>query len=38
MKGEEKQGMKLLFDDVIDKMVSGETTLAEVYRIAAEEI
>ena len=35
---QDKQGMKLLFDDVIDKMVSGETTLAEVYRIAAEEI
>ncbi len=35
---QEKQGMKLLFDDVIDKMVAGETTLAEVYRIAAEEI
>ena len=35
---QEKQGMKLLFDDVIDKMVAGETTLAEVYRIASEEL
>lgn len=35
---QEKQGMKLLFDDVIDKMVAGETTLAEVYRIAAEDL
>ncbi len=35
---QQKQGMKLLFDDVIDKMVAGETTLEEVYRIAAEEI
>lgn len=34
---QEQQGMKLLFDDVIDKMVNGETTLAEVYRIASEE-
>ncbi len=34
---QEKQGMKLLFDDVIDKMTAGETTLAEVYRIAAED-
>lgn len=34
---QEHQGMKLLFDDVIEKMVRGETTLAEVYRITAEE-
>ena len=34
---QEKQGMKLLFDDVIDKMIAGETTLAEVYRICAED-
>ncbi len=33
----EKQGMKLLFDDVVDKMCAGETTLAEVYRIASED-
>ena len=31
------QGMKLLFDDVIDKMCHGDTTLAEVYRITSEE-
>lgn len=29
------QGMKLLFDDGIDKMCAGETTLEEVYRIAS---
>ena len=34
---QEKQGMKLLFDDCIDKMCKGETTLAEVYRIASPE-
>ncbi len=34
---QEKQGMKLLFDDVIDKMIQGDTTLAEVYRISSEE-
>jgi type IV pilus assembly protein PilB len=34
---QEHQGMKLLFDDVIDKMCKGETTLTEVYRIATEE-
>ncbi len=32
-----EQGMQLLFDDVIDKMCIGETTLAEVYRITAED-
>ncbi|MDE1919928.1 MAG: Flp pilus assembly complex ATPase component TadA [Candidatus Omnitrophica bacterium] len=31
------QGMKLLFDDVVDKMLAGETSLAEVFRIASEE-
>ena len=34
---QEKQGMKLLFDDCLDKMAQGETTLAEVYRIASAE-
>lgn len=34
---QEKQGMKLLFDDCLDKMSSGETTLAEVYRISSSE-
>ena len=34
---QEQQGMKLLFDDVVDKMSLGETTLSEVYRIATEE-
>jgi type II secretory ATPase GspE/PulE/Tfp pilus assembly ATPase PilB-like protein len=32
-----EQGMKLLFDDVVDKMCEGQTTLAEVYRISSEE-
>lgn len=32
---QEKQGMKLLFDDCLDKMTQGETTLAEVFRIAS---
>jgi hypothetical protein len=27
----------LLFDDVVDKMSNGETTLTEVYRIASED-
>ena len=31
----ENQGMKLLFDDCLDKMCEGETTLEEVYRIAS---
>jgi type IV pilus assembly protein PilB len=31
------QGMKLLFDDVVDKMCAGETTLTEVFRVASEE-
>ena len=31
---QEKQGMKLLFDDCLDKMCEGETTLTEVYRIS----
>jgi len=35
---QEYQGMKLLFDDVIDKMSQGETTLEEVYRISSEEV
>ncbi len=34
---QEHQGMRSLFDDVIDKMCRGETTLAEVYRVASEE-
>ena len=34
---QEQQGMKLLFDDVVDTMIHGETTLAEVYRISSEE-
>ncbi|MDE2027058.1 MAG: Flp pilus assembly complex ATPase component TadA [Candidatus Omnitrophica bacterium] len=33
----ENQGMKLLFDDVIDKMLAGETTLTEVFRVASED-
>ncbi len=32
---QEKQGMKLLFDDGLDKMFQGETTLSEVMRIAS---
>ncbi|MBI3602036.1 MAG: type II/IV secretion system protein [Candidatus Omnitrophica bacterium] len=32
---QEKQGMKLLFDDCVDKMCQGETTLTEVYRISS---
>jgi len=31
------QGMKLLFDDVVDKMCAGETTLTEVFRVASED-
>jgi type IV pilus assembly protein PilB len=31
------QGMRLLFDDVIDKMSQGETSLAEVFRITSDE-
>jgi type IV pilus assembly protein PilB len=34
---QEKQGMKLLFDDCLDKMSQGETTLAEVFRISSSE-
>ena len=33
----ESQGMRLLFEDVIDKMSEGLTTLAEVYRVSADE-
>lgn len=32
---QEKQGMKLLFDDCIDKMCAGEITLEEVYRVSS---
>lgn len=34
---QKNQGMKLLFDDVVDKMLAGETTLTEVFRIASED-
>jgi type IV pilus assembly protein PilB len=34
---QKNQGMKLLFDDVIDKMCAGETTLTEVFRVASED-
>ncbi len=34
---QKNQGMKLLFDDIIDKMCEGETTLTEVFRVASEE-
>jgi len=34
---QKNQGMKLLFDDVVDKMCAGETTLTEVFRITSEE-
>ena len=34
---QKSQGMKLLFDDVVDKMNTGETTLIEVFRVASEE-
>lgn len=33
----DSQGMRLLFEDAIDKMGEGLTTLAEVYRVAADE-
>lgn len=33
----ENQGMQLLFDDAVDKMSEGQTTLAEVYRVATQE-
>ncbi len=33
----QSQGMKLLFEDAIDKMTEGLTTLTEVYRVSAEE-
>jgi hypothetical protein len=29
--------MQLLFDDAVDKMSEGQTTLAEVYRVATQE-
>ena len=32
---QEKQGMKLIFDDTLDKMSQGETTLTEVFRISS---
>lgn len=31
------QGMRLLFEDAIDKMAQGLTTLTEVYRVSAQE-
>jgi len=34
---QKNQGMKLLFDDVVDKMCVGETTLTEVFRVASED-
>jgi type IV pilus assembly protein PilB len=34
---QKNQGMKLLFDDVIDKMCAGETSLTEVFRVAIED-
>ena len=34
---QKNQGMKLLFDDVVDKMLAGETTLTEVFRVASED-
>jgi len=34
---QENQGMKLLFDDVVDKMCAGETSLTEVFRVASED-
>jgi len=34
---QKNQGMKLLFDDVVDKMNAGETTLTEVFRVACED-
>ena len=34
---QKNQGMKLLFDDVVDKMCAGETSLTEVFRIASED-
>jgi len=34
---QKNQGMKLLFDDVVDKMIAGETTITEVFRVASED-
>ncbi len=34
---QKEQGMKLLFDDIIDKMCEGQTTLTEVFRLTAQE-
>jgi type IV pilus assembly protein PilB len=34
---QKNQGMKLLFDDVVDKMCAGETSLTEVFRVASED-
>ena len=34
---QKNQGMKLLFDDVVDKMCEGQTTLTEVFRVASED-
>jgi type II secretory ATPase GspE/PulE/Tfp pilus assembly ATPase PilB-like protein len=33
----EKQEMRLLFEDAVDKMSQGLTTLTEVFRISAQE-
>ena len=34
---QKNQGMKLLFDDVVDKMCAGQTTLREALRVGSEE-
>jgi len=33
----ENKGMKLLFDDIIDRLCEGQTTVTEVFRVAADE-
>ena len=33
----ENKGMKLLYDDIIDRLCEGQTTVTEVFRVASDE-
>ena len=33
----EHKGMKVLYDDIVDRLCEGQTTLAEVFRITSDE-
>ena len=33
----DNKGMKLLYDDIIDRLCEGQTTIAEVFRVASDE-